>query len=99
MLANLRQELAERGKVQFTVRAVPGAAKNRVMEVLDDESVKIAIAAPAERGKANTELVKFLAGEFAVKRQCVEIKAGHMARKKIVRIAISSHFDSTQCRP
>jgi len=80
------QELAECGSVQFTVRAVPGAAKTRVMEIMDDESVKIAIAAPPEKGKANIELIRFLAKEFGVAKENVEIVAGKTARVKLIRV-------------
>ena len=72
--------------MQFTVRTVPSAAKTRVMEIMADESVKIAVAAPAERGKANAELIHFLAEELHVPRANVEIVAGKTARLKLVRV-------------
>jgi len=86
MNSSLHEQLRRDGTAQFTVRAVPGAAKNRVMEVMDDESVKIAIAAPPEKGKANAELIKFLASEFGVAKTNVEIVAGKTARVKLVRV-------------
>ncbi|MFA7681977.1 MAG: DUF167 domain-containing protein [Candidatus Peribacteraceae bacterium] len=86
MEAFLQEQLRREGTVQFTVRAVPGAAKTRIMEVMDDESVKIAVAAPPEKGKANAELIKFLAKEFSVAKGNVEIVAGKTARVKLVRV-------------
>ena len=84
MLSQLLQEFKEKGSVQFYVRAVPGAPQTKVLAVLDDESVKIAVAAPPEKGKANRELVKFLAEEFG---GSVKIVSGQGARMKLVRVS------------
>ena len=83
---SLRAALRRDGVCTFSVRTVPSAAKTRVMHIMDDESVKIAVAAPAERGKANVELIRFLAEEFGVPRPHVEIIAGKTARLKLVRV-------------
>jgi hypothetical protein len=53
---------------------------------MDDGSVKIDVAAPAEEGKANAALRKFLAREFSVPISNVEIVAGGGGRRKVVRI-------------
>ena len=58
MFDALFQELAQEGSVRFYVRARPDAPVTRVTAVLDDESVKVDIAAPAEKGKANKEKLK-----------------------------------------
>ena len=55
-------------------------------ETMVDGSIKIDLAAPAEDGKANTALVKFLAEEFSVPLSCVEILSGHAGRRKVIRI-------------
>jgi len=83
MLDVLHQELAEKGSIRFYVRAIPNAPQTKVLEVMDDESMKIAVRAPAEKGKANKELVKFLAKEFGGN---VEIVSGHSSRMKLVRV-------------
>ena len=86
MLQSFLAELHSRGSVTFAVRARPGAAKTRATEMMDDESIKIDIAAPAENGKANKELLKFLAQEFEVGIDQVSIVSGATARAKLVRI-------------
>ncbi len=86
MLTELKNQLLEKGRVDFTVRARPSAPATKVLDVLEDESVKIAIAAAPEGGKANAELVKFLAGEFGVRREQVTLLAGHASKLKLVRI-------------
>ena len=86
MLEALRRALASEGSVSFSVRARPGAPHSRIVSVMDDGSVKVDIAAPAEEGKANAELARFLAGEFDVRSSQVEILVGGGGRRKIVRI-------------
>jgi uncharacterized protein (TIGR00251 family) len=57
------------------------------MEHMDDDSIKIAIAAPPEGGKANAALIKFLAQEFEVPASNVQIVSGQTARMKLVQIS------------
>lgn len=86
MFDALREELAANGSVHFYVRAVPGAAKTMATEVLADDSIKVRIAAPAEYGKANVELLSFIARQFGVGKSQVEIVSGSAARQKLVKV-------------
>jgi len=86
MFNALLQELADKGSVRFYVRAKPSAASTKVVSVMDDESIKVDIAAPPEDGKANRELVSYLAKEFGVPKANVEIVSGATARQKLIRI-------------
>jgi uncharacterized protein (TIGR00251 family) len=54
--------------------------KNRLV----DGTYKIDIAAPPEDGKANAELVRFLARKFRVPKANIEIVSGERSRKKVV---------------
>lgn len=87
MFEEFKKELANTNSVRFTVRAVPNAPKTKVLEVMDDESVKIAVGAPAEKGKANKELIKFLANEFSAEKSSVTILSGETGRMKIIKIS------------
>lgn len=80
-------ELHERGSVTFAVRARPGMGESKAVKAMDDESIKIDVAAPAEGGKANAELIRFLAGEFSVKKDQVKIISGAGVRLKLVRVS------------
>ena len=51
---------------------------------MDDESIKIDIAAAPEGGKANAALVKYLEKEFGGN---VQIISGATARMKLVRVS------------
>lgn len=86
MIDVLKKELQARGVVQFYVRARPSASCTKLQEMMDDGSVKISIAAPAEQGRANVELCKFLAKEFGVDISRVTIVSGQTTRVKLVRV-------------
>ena len=86
MFDSLKSELAAKGTVQFYVRARPGMATTQAVSVMDDESIKIDIAAAPEGGKANVELVKYVAKEFQVSKDQVQIVSGATARMKLVRV-------------
>lgn len=71
----------------LTIRVRPHAKQSCVRETMDDGSLKIDIAAPADQGKANAELVRVLAEEFNVPVSHIEIISGQTSRKKIIRIS------------
>lgn len=73
------------GGVVFTAKIVPGSSRTTVAGVLDD-MVKIRVAAPPEKGKANQCLVAYLAGALGVKKNQVDILAGQTHPVKQVRV-------------
>ncbi|MDD5623363.1 MAG: DUF167 domain-containing protein [Candidatus Peribacteraceae bacterium] len=87
MFDELRNQIAAGKAVTFSLRVHPGAARTRAKEVLADGTVKLDIAAAPEDGKANEELIRFLAEEFGVPKSHVEILKGHTAKTKVVRIS------------
>ncbi|MEQ8953735.1 MAG: DUF167 family protein [Gammaproteobacteria bacterium] len=64
-----------------TTNSISGVHNNRL---------KIRIAAPPTDGKANKELVKFLAREFGIIQKSVCIESGFGSRVKRVRITSPS---------
>jgi uncharacterized protein (TIGR00251 family) len=72
--------------VTFSAKVVPGSRRTTVAGVLED-MVKIRVAAAPEKGKANQCLVAFLARQLRVKKNAVEIVAGHGSPIKQVRVA------------
>lgn len=90
MLDAYVKKLAEQGDVYLKIKARPGAAITEVRGVLvgeDEEVIKIDIAQPPENGKANEELIRFLALVFQVKRQDVKVISGAGDKLKLVRIS------------
>lgn len=88
-MEELRATLAAEGKVTFVVRVRPNASRTRLTGVMDDDTYKIDLAAAPENGKANAELIGFLAESFAVPRASVSILSGYTDRRKLVRIRLS----------
>lgn len=72
--------------VRLRVRAVPAARASQVVGRVG-AAWKVRVAAPAERGRANGELVAFLADTMGIRRTAVRVVTGHGARDKIVELA------------
>jgi uncharacterized protein (TIGR00251 family) len=72
--------------VVFPVYVVPRAAKNEIVGV-EGETLKVRVTAPPVKGKANEALVRLLAKTLGLRKNQVEIVAGHRARHKMVRAA------------
>jgi len=90
-LDNFKQELNAKGEVYLRIKVRPAMGKSEFTEIITDENgetVKINIGAPPVKGKANQELVKFLAKEFAVSRENVKIISGSQSRVKLVKVLI-----------
>jgi uncharacterized protein len=64
------------------VKVIPRSAKTEIVGTMADGTLKIKVAAPPEKGKANAELIRFLAAHYGVNR--VEIISGHTAALKMV---------------
>ena len=70
---------------KFKVHVVPNAPRSECAGAYAD-AVKIKIAAQAVDGKANAELIKFLAKKLGVPKSDVKICSGLAARDKIVEV-------------
>ena len=74
------------GHVTVQIRARPGAGRQRIVRA-DDRGLVVALNAPPDKGKANEELIDFLAGLIGVPRSALAILRGASARNKLVQIA------------
>lgn len=70
----------------LTVRAQPGASRSEVAGPYGD-ALRIRLAAPANDGKANAELLRFIARTLAVAPRLVTLVRGHSSRDKVVEVA------------
>ena len=86
MLSEYKKQLAGKNELYLRVKVSPSSPKTLVKAVLDDETIKIDIAAPPIKGEANKELIKFLAKEFAVNVNSVKIINGKTSRIKLIKI-------------
>ena len=75
------------GDAVFSTKIVPGSSgSTRICGVLD-EMLKIKVAAPPEKGKANQCLLKFLAQRLDVKKNTLSIISGKTSPSKRVRVS------------
>jgi uncharacterized protein (TIGR00251 family) len=68
------------------VKVIPRSPKSEFAGELSDGTLKIRIAAPPDKGKANEELCAVLAARYGVAREAVRILNGHGSARKLVRI-------------
>ncbi len=68
------------------VKVLPKSPKTEIVDTLDDGTIKIRVAAPPEKGKANKELIKFLAKHFEVDKSAITIVSGKSDPLKLIKI-------------
>lgn len=73
------------GALQFAVKAVPGSSRDRVLG-LRGSALRVAVAAPPERGRANERLCEVLAGVLGVPARDVDVVQGTSSQHKVVRV-------------
>jgi uncharacterized protein len=89
-LPKFKLDLEKNGELYLKIKAIPGAPKTEVKAEMADGTLKIAVAAAPEKGKANMALLDFLAEEFGGPRGSVKIISGAGARVKLVKITHST---------
>jgi uncharacterized protein (TIGR00251 family) len=67
----------------ITVKVVPGSSRSEIVG-RHGQMLKIKVAAPPEKGKANKALLEFLADTLNLKKTALEITAGHTSSIKQV---------------
>jgi len=69
----------EKGKLK--IKVIPQAGRTELIE--DERKLKLYLKSAPEKGKANTELIKYFKKEFKIS---VRIKSGETSREKILEI-------------
>lgn len=67
------------------VKVVPGARRTRYLGEWNGRA-RFSVAAPAEKGRANSAAVAFLAELLGVPRRNVTVVTGHLSPLKTIRI-------------
>lgn len=75
------------------VRVIPRASRNEIVEVLNDQTVKIRLIAQPAEDQTNLELINFLAEVLGMPHTNFEIVAGITGRDKLVSILDVSSED------
>ena len=80
-----QEELSQKGAIHLQIKVKASSSKNEFVELLNDESgtLKIRIKSPADKGKANKEIVKFIEKYFS---GTCEIVSGHTNNVKLLKI-------------
>ncbi|MGZ8164710.1 MAG: DUF167 family protein [Methylobacter sp.] len=73
------------GVLTLNLHVQPKASKNEWSGLYGDR-LKLRIKAPPIDGKANQQLIKFIAGEFAVSKTACSLVSGESGREKRVVI-------------
>ena len=73
------------GGVVFPAKIVPGSGRTQICGLLGG-MVKFKVSAPAEKGRANNALLKYLAKKLGVKFRDIRIESGRASAVK--RIAV-----------
>jgi uncharacterized protein (TIGR00251 family) len=77
------------GSIHLTVKVIPGASKTEIVGVKDGR-LRIKVASVPEKGKANSELVSFIAKTIDCTTREVNILRGEKNRQKILVLPIES---------
>ena len=86
MLNAIKKKLNTEGKISLKIKVHPGAKRTAVKEKMSDGTIKIEIAVAPEKGKANDELIGFLADLFDINKKNVTIVSGNKGRIKIISL-------------
>lgn len=77
--------------MKIALKVTPGARKNEILGWEDDypqigRVLRVKIAAPPVEGKANKEIVTFMAKSLGIPKSSVELLHGSTGRIKLIRV-------------
>jgi uncharacterized protein (TIGR00251 family) len=70
-------------RIILKVKAFPKAGRNQIVGVRNGELV-VRVQAPASKGEANKELVRYLAKALSISKSEIEIVSGAASRHKVI---------------
>lgn len=74
-----------RGAVFISIRVHPNAARNEIAG-FSDGAWQVKVSAPPAKGKANKELITFIAKVLGVSKGSLSITKGHTSRNKVIAV-------------
>ncbi|NGX44741.1 MAG: hypothetical protein K1060chlam3_00916 [Candidatus Anoxychlamydiales bacterium] len=77
------------------VKIIPKSKVNQIIG-FEEDTLKIRIKASPEKGKANKELIRFIAKSLSIAQSRISIISGHTSRLKKLQIEGISKKDLTQ---
>jgi hypothetical protein len=79
----------------ITIHVQPNAGRNEVVG-FEEGVLRVKVAAPPVKGKANKELVDFLSKLLGVSKSSITIDKGHTSRRKVIGIEGLSQAEATK---
>lgn len=73
-------------EAKFSVRVCPNASRNEIIG-LSEGTLRVKIAAPPLRGKANKELISLLSRALEISKNYITIVHGQTSRNKIISVS------------
>jgi len=72
-------------KCVLEFKVIPGASTTELAD-LEGEMIRVRVAAPPEKGKANKELIRFLAKSLGIPKTTVVLLSGKTSRRKRIQV-------------
>lgn len=69
------------------IKVIPRSSKNEIVGEMADGVLKIKLKAPPVDGEANKELIEFLAKEWDISRNSIQIIKGERSKNKTIKIS------------
>lgn len=85
----LKDLIKQSGYYRFKI--TPSQAEAELRDVMSDGTIKIALTQPPEKGKANKELIGFIAEQLDLDRSDIKIVSGLSSRMKAVSVDMNSN--------
>ena len=85
-------------KCRLEAKVVPGSSRTEIVGWLG-ECLKIKVAAPPEKGKANQAVIKLLSEKLKLNEESFTIVSGSSSQRKVVEIEGITHQQLSQALP
>lgn len=85
-------------KCRLETKIIPGASRTEIVGWLGD-SLKIKVAAPPEKGKANQAVIKLLSEKLALAEESITIVRGSTSQRKVFEISGITYQQLSQALP
>jgi uncharacterized protein len=72
--------------IRLTIRVTPNARRNELVALSAPAEIRLKLRAPAREGKANAEMLNFLAELLGCRRSELVLLSGDKSRSKVVAV-------------
>ena len=85
ILNMLKDQLRVNSVLVLKIKSRPNAPQTKFISKMSDNTIKIDISAERDKGKANQELIKFLARVLDLDKKNIKIISGQTAQNKLIK--------------